>query len=51
MLTLITTVVSFLTGGIPKIIEFFQDKSDKSHELTMMRAPSERMVWCSRPDR
>ena len=42
MLTLITTVVSFLTGGIPKIIEFFQDKSDKSHELTMMRAQSER---------
>jgi len=35
MLTLFTTLISFLTGGLPKFLDFFQDKSDKSHELAM----------------
>ena len=35
MLTLFTTLISFLTGGLPKLLDFFQDKTDKSHELAM----------------
>lgn len=35
MLTLFTTIVSFLTGGLPKVLDFFQDRSDKKHELAM----------------
>lgn len=35
MLTLFTTLMSFLTGGLPKLLDFFQDKSDKKHELAL----------------
>lgn len=35
MFTLLTTVVSFLSGGLPKILEYFQNKSDNKHELEM----------------
>jgi hypothetical protein len=35
MFTLLTTVVSFLSGGFPKILEYFQNKSDNKHELEM----------------
>ena len=35
MFTLFTTILSFLTAGIPKVLEFFQDKGDKKHELEM----------------
>ena len=42
MFTLLTTVVSFLTGGLPSILNFFQDKSDKSHELQMAQLQLER---------
>jgi hypothetical protein len=35
MFTLLTTLVSFLTGGVPKILDFFQNKSDNKHELAM----------------
>ena len=35
MLTLFTTLISFLTGGLPKLLDFFQDKTDKGHELAM----------------
>ncbi len=37
MFTLLTTIVSFLSGGIPKLLDFFQDKSDKKHEMEMAR--------------
>jgi hypothetical protein len=37
MLTLFTTLISFLTGGVPKLLDFFQDKSDKKHELELAR--------------
>jgi len=33
--TLISTLISFLAGGLPKILDFFQDKSDKKHELEL----------------
>ena len=35
MITLISMIVSFLSGSVPKILDFFQDKSDKSHELAL----------------
>jgi hypothetical protein len=42
MLTLLSTLVSFLMGGLPKILDFFQDKSDKSHELKLAQMQTER---------
>jgi len=42
MMTLISTAISFLMGGLPKILDFFQDKSDKSHELALARMQTER---------
>lgn len=35
MMTLISTVVSFLMGGLPKIFDFLQDRSDKKHEIEL----------------
>ena len=29
-------------GGVPKLLDFFQDKSDKSHELQMAQMQTER---------
>ena len=42
MLTIFSTFASFLMGGLPKILDFFQDKSDKSHELKMAQMQTER---------
>jgi len=42
MLTIFSTLVSFLMGGLPKILEYFQDKSDKSHELKLAQLQTER---------
>lgn len=42
MLTLLSTFASFLMGGLPKILDFFQDKSDKSHELKLAQMQTER---------
>jgi len=42
MFTLLTTIVSFLSGGIPKLLDFFQDKSDKKHELEMAQLQMQR---------
>jgi len=42
MLTLISTALSFLMGGLPKLLDFFQDKSDKAHELELARMQTER---------
>ena len=42
MLTLISTALSFLMGGLPKLLDFFQDKSDKKHELAMAAMQMER---------
>ena len=35
MLTLLSTFMSFLSGGLPKLLDFFQDRQDKKHELQM----------------
>ena len=42
MLTIISTVASFLMGGIPKILDIFQDKADKKHELELARMQTEK---------
>jgi hypothetical protein len=42
MLTLISTALSFLMGGLPKLMDFFQDKSDKAHELELAKMQTER---------
>lgn len=42
MLTLLSTLISFLMGGLPKILDFFQDRADKSHELTLAKMQTER---------
>jgi hypothetical protein len=42
MITLVSTLLSFLAGGLPKFLDFFQDKSDKKHELEMARLQTER---------
>jgi hypothetical protein len=35
MFTLLSTLLSFLSGGLPKILDMFQDHSDKKHEREM----------------
>ena len=42
MLTLLSTLISFLMGGLPKILDFFQDRADKSHELKLASMQTER---------
>lgn len=42
MLTIFSTFASFLMGGLPKILDFFQDKSDKKHELELAQIQTER---------
>jgi len=42
MMTLISTLISFLMSGTPKILEMFQDRADKKHEMEMARLQTER---------
>ena len=42
MLTLLSTLISFLMGGLPKLLDFFQDRADKLHELALARMQIER---------
>ena len=35
MMTLFTTLISFLSGGLPRLLDFFQDRQDKKHEVTL----------------
>jgi len=42
MITLLSTLVSFLMGGLPKVLDFFQDRSDKKHELELAQMQTER---------
>lgn len=42
MFTLLTTVISFLSGGVPKLLDFFQDRADKSHEIKLAQMQTER---------
>ena len=42
MITLLTTLLSFLAGGLPKLLDFFQDRADKRHELALAQMQIER---------
>lgn len=42
MITLLSTFVSFLAGGLPKLLGFFQSRADNAHELEMARLQNER---------
>lgn len=42
MLTLFSTLASFLSGGLPRLLDFFQDRTDKKHELEMAQLQIER---------
>ena len=42
MITLLSTLVSFLAGGLPKILDFVQDRSDKSQELEILKLQMQR---------
>ena len=42
MLTLLSTLISFLMGGLPKLLDYFQDKSDKAHELNLAQMQIQR---------
>jgi len=42
MLSLISTLGGLLVSGLPKLLDFFQDKQDKRHELDLARIQTER---------
>ena len=42
MLTLLSTLLGFFSSGLPKVLAFFQDRSDKKHELELARMQTER---------
>lgn len=42
MLSLISSLMGFAAGGLPKVLDFVQDRGDKKHELAMMAAQRER---------
>jgi len=42
MLTLLSTLLSFLAGGVPKLLDLWQDSKDKEHELELARMQNER---------
>ena len=42
MLTLLSTLISFLMSGTPKFLEFFQNRQDKKHELELARMQLDR---------
>ena len=42
MLTLLSTLISFLAGGLPKLLGLFQDRADKKHEMAMAQLQIER---------
>lgn len=42
MLSLFSTLGGLLISGLPKLLDFFQDKSDKAHELKLAQMQTER---------
>jgi len=37
MLSLISTLGGLLISGLPKLLEYFQNKADQKHELALAR--------------
>lgn len=42
MLSLFSTLGGLLISGLPKVLEFFQNKADQKHELALMQLQTER---------
>jgi hypothetical protein len=42
MMTLVSTLLGFASGGLPRVLEYVQDRGDKKHELALMAAQRER---------
>ena len=42
MLSLLSTLGGLLISGLPKLLEFFQNKADQKHELELSRLQTER---------
>jgi hypothetical protein len=42
MFSLISTLGGLLVSGLPKLLDYFQDKSDKKHELELAQMQTER---------
>jgi hypothetical protein len=42
MLSLISTLGGLLISGLPRVLDFFQDKNDKKQELELVRIQTER---------
>lgn len=42
MMTLVSTLLGFASGGLPKVLDFVQDRGDKKHELALMAMQRER---------
>lgn len=42
MLSLISTLGGLLISGLPKLLEFFQNKADQKHELALAKLQTER---------
>ena len=42
MLSLVSSLMGFAAGGLPKVLDFVQDRGDKKHELAMMAMQRER---------
>ncbi len=43
-MTLLSTLLGFASGGLPKVLDFFQDRGDKKHELALMTMQREREI-------
>lgn len=48
MLSLISTLGGLLISGLPRLLDFFQDKSDKKQELELARMQTERELALAR---
>jgi len=43
-MTLVSTLLGFASGGLPKVLDYFQDRGDKKHELALMAMQREREI-------
>ncbi len=44
MLSLVSSLLGFAAGGLPKVLDFVQDRGDKKHELALMAMQREREI-------
>ena len=43
-MTLLSTLLGFASGGLPKVLDYFQNRGDQRHELALMAAQREREI-------